>query len=205
MNVTTSKSASAFAQGLWVRSQIFVLLCIASLAGTQLHAQATATAESPGQLQIGGTFNYASADYASETLIGGGAYATFDFKYHWGIEAEVHQLNNFNTTTAIYERTYEIGPRYVLHHGRFAPYIKAMYGRGVFNFNYNYPPVDGSPTGGTAANLAYNLGSVGVGVDYRLRNSINLRAEYQYQDWFGFVPNDLTPSLLGVGIAYRFH
>ena len=31
----------------------------------------------------------------------------------------------------IYERTYEIGPRYVLHYGRFAPYGKVMYGRRV--------------------------------------------------------------------------
>jgi hypothetical protein len=42
-------------------------------------------------------------------------------------------------------------------------------------------------------------------VDYRLTRSVNLRVEYEFQKWFGFPPNDLTPQVLGIGAAYRFH
>jgi hypothetical protein len=29
--------------------------------------------------------------------------------------------------------------------------------------------------------------------------------EYEFQKWFGFPPNDLSPQVLGIGVAYRFH
>ena len=67
-----------------------------------------------------------------------------------------------------------------------------MYGRGVFNF-----PND-------VANLAYNLGAVAGGVDYNALRHVNVRVEYEYQHWFGFPPNALTPQLGTVGVAYRF-
>jgi hypothetical protein len=96
-----------------------------------------------------------------------------------------------------YERTYEIGPRYVLHLGRFRPYAKGLFGRGVFN----YPKV-GPGLGG---NVAYNVAAGGGGVDYLLTRSINLRVDYEYQHWLGFPPHGLTPAILEIGAAYRFH
>ncbi|WP_158942472.1 outer membrane beta-barrel protein [Granulicella sp. S190] len=183
------------------RLKLALLVFVIGVTGCRLNAQALPTATAAGVLQIGGTFNYADSDYAPEKIKGGGFYATFDFKYHFGIEGEFHQVNDPEPTVAIYERTYEIGPRYVRHYGRLDPYVKVMYGRGVFN----YPPVFDDPKGGAAANLAYNLAAVGVGVDYRLLRSVNVRVEYESQRWFGFPPNGLTPSLLGIGAAYRFH
>jgi hypothetical protein len=75
-----------------------------------------------------------------------------------------------------------------------------MYGRGVFN----YPPVIGGPNRAPAANLAYNLVAVGVGADYRLLRSFNIRGEYEYQRWLDFSQYDLTPSIVSIGLAYRF-
>jgi hypothetical protein len=76
-----------------------------------------------------------------------------------------------------------------------------MYGRGVFN----YPPVFGDPKTGPAANLAYNLGAIGAGVDYRVLPGMNARVDYEYQRWLGFPPNGLSPWIFSVGVAYRFH
>jgi hypothetical protein len=73
--------------------------------------------------------------------------------------------------------------------------VKGLYGRGVFNFTYR---------GEQTANLAYNLIGVGGGVDYRLLRFLNLRGEYEYQHWFDFPPNGLTPSVVTIGAAYRF-
>jgi len=97
------------------------------------------------------------------------------------------------------QRTYEIGPRYVLRHDRWAPYAKVMYGRGVFN----YPPVNGDPKIGPAANLAYNIIAIGGGVDYHVIPTFNVRAEYEYQQWLSFPPNGLTPKIFSIGVAYR--
>ena len=93
----------------------------------------------------------------------------------------------------MYERTYEIGPRYVRDYGRFSPYVKAMYGRGVFNF----PPQN-------AANLAYNMFAGGAGVDYRVLPYLNVRFDYEYQDWSSFPPTGLKPQLFTIGAAYHF-
>ena len=175
-------------------------LLLAIISSTSLHAQATATASRVGNLQAGATFNLANSDYVPSTLKGFGFYSTFDFKYHFGVEAEFHQLNDPNSAQPIYERTYEVGPRYVMHFGRLAPYAKFMVGRGVFNF----PPSPSDPAGGPVANLAYNIWAVGVGADYKLRPSINLRVDYESQRWIGFPPNGLTPEVFGIGVAYHF-
>jgi hypothetical protein len=51
-----------------------------------------------------------------------------------GSRGEFHQVNDSNSIVGIYERTYEIGPRYVRKYGRLERYAKLMYGRGVFNY-----------------------------------------------------------------------
>ncbi len=189
----------------WKTTRVQLLwLCALSLGianNTFLQAQATATASQVGNLQAGATFNLASSDYVPPSLKGFGFYSTFDFKYHFGVEAEFHQLNDPNSAQHIYERTYEVGPRYVMHFRRLAPYTKFMVGRGVFNF----PPSPSDPGGGPVANLAYNIWAAGVGADYKLRPSINLRVDYEYQRWIGFPPNGLTPQVFGIGVAYHFH
>jgi opacity protein-like surface antigen len=204
-NTSTAKKIATRAEDLLLGIKITALLCVISFTGIRLHAQALPTATSAGVLQAGGEFNYADSDYVPQKIKGGGAYVNFDFKYHYGIEAEFHQINDSGVTTQIYERTYEIGPRYVLHFGRIEPFAKIMYGRGVFNYPLVPSLTPGGPSQGHAANLAYNIAAAGIGVDYRLTRSINVRVEYEFQKWFGFPPNDLSPQVLGIGAAYRFH
>ena len=127
---------------------------------------------------------------SAENFKGYGFYATYDFKYHVGIEGEFHQINDPDSTEGIYERTYEIGPRYVLRYGRYNPYAKLMYGRGIFNYPNLVDGVSNTPT--PTANIAYNIGAIGAGLDYRVLIGMNVRAEYEYQQWFGFPPNGLT-------------
>ena len=204
-NKASSKKLARLAHDLLLGIRISALLCLITVSATRLHAQALPTATSAGVLQAGGEFNYASSDYVPQKIKGGGAYVGFDFKYHYGIEAEFHQINDPDPTTNIYERTYEIGPRYVLRFGRIEPYAKIMYGRGVFNYPEVPSLTPGGPPQGNAANLSYNLVAAGVGVDYRLLRSVNVRVEYEAQRWLSFPPNGLTPQILGIGAAYRFH
>jgi hypothetical protein len=186
-----------------VISRILLLLSLVCFGDTSLHGQAIPTASSNGDLQIGAMFNLANTDYRPNKFKGYGFYTTFDFRYHLGIEGEFHQVNDPDPKDGVYERTYEIGPRYVLHHGRYHPYAKLLYGRGVFNYPLMLDPVTNTLT--KTANLAYNIGAIGAGLDYRILPGLNARVDYEYQKWLSFPPSGLTPQILSFGAAYRFH
>jgi hypothetical protein len=200
MRVSSSITAAYRCRTTSAISGVLILICFVGVAH-RLYGQAEPTATRPGNLQIGGTFIQGNSDYATSSFRGFGFYSTFDFRYHLGLETEFHQLNDSNSSQGIYERTYEVGPRFVLHHRRFQPYVRAMGGRGVFN----YPAVGNQSTGRFGANLAYNIVAGGTGLDYRFSRSINFRADYEYQYWIGFQPHGLTPTLMNFGAAYHFH
>jgi hypothetical protein len=174
-----------------VLARIVILVGLLSTA-SMLHAQADATASRVGDLKIGGGFSTANSDYG-DRYDGGGAYFDFDFLPHIGVEGEFHFVKDPNN---LYEKTYEAGGRYFFPRHKMAPYAKVMYGRGVFNF----PPL----ADGFQANLAYNLMAVGIGADYKVRPYLVVRADWEYQHWFGFQNSSLSPSILTVGAAYRF-
>lgn len=161
-------------------------------------AQAVYTAQRAADLQVGGGFSIGNADYDRPTIRGGSFYASYDFKPHFGIELDFHQMNATSPST-LYERSYEVGGRYVRHYGIFNPYVRLMYGRGVFNYEYN------------VANLAYNMADGGIGVDINVARRVNVRADYEYQQWFGFRGNlnnpgssTLSPQVFTIGAAYHF-
>jgi len=171
--------------------------CIILTGSTAAHAQSLPTATRAGDLQFGAGFAQGSSDYNQNlsynrmNLKGAALYAAFDFNSHFGFEADFHQTRPSEDSTA-YQRIYEIGPRLHWNYGRFIPYGKFLVGRGVFN----YP--------GNIANLAYNTTSYGGGVDYNLTSRINLRGDYEYQNWMGFPLGTLHPGVATIGIAYHF-
>ncbi len=171
----------------------FVSLVCLGLSLSALHGQATSTASRRFDVQAGGQFVYAKSDYYPQAFLGYGGYATVDFTPHFGGEIDYRQVNS--RVDSAYERTYEVGGRYHRRYGRFSPYAKALYGRGVFNF---------INSGVVVANLAYNEFVFGGGVDYELLSRVNLRADYEFQHWMSFQPNGLTPQLISIGVAYHF-
>ncbi|WP_157477561.1 outer membrane beta-barrel protein [Granulicella tundricola] len=159
-----------------------------------LHAQAKYTAARTGDFQVGVDFAGIHSDYDPKLYKGYGLYTTFDLTNHLGAEFDFNQ-GSASSPNKDYERTYELGARYFRTYGRYSPYAKIMYGRGVFNF---------APLGPVNANLAYNEAVIGAGVDVRVLRYINVRANYEYQDWFGFPANGLNPQVFNVGVAYHF-
>ncbi|MGH9596423.1 MAG: outer membrane beta-barrel protein [Edaphobacter sp.] len=158
-----------------------------------VNAQALPTGSRAGDLKIGGGYSIANSDYGNH-FYGGAAFLNFDFLPHIGVEGEFHFVKE--SPNDLYEKTYEVGGRYFRNYRRFAPYAKGMYGRGVFNF----PPL----SNGSRANLAYNLIAGGIGTDYKVKPWLYVRADWEYQHWFGFQNSSLSPSILTVGAAYRF-
>jgi hypothetical protein len=166
---------------------------LACCLSASLCAQSSPTASRAGDLQFGGGFTFGASDYNFNklSLAGGTFYASFDRHEHWGYEAVFRQVKPSSDAT-IYERTYEVGPRFYFLRGRFAPYGKVLYGRGVYNFSNN------------VANIAYNLYIFGGGTDFALTPTLNLRADYEFQNWTGFPIATLHPSLVTIGMAYHF-
>jgi hypothetical protein len=157
-----------------------------------LYSQAHPTADRVGDLKIGGGFSTANSDYGGR-YNGGSAYVDFDFLPRIGVEGQFHFVKDADD---LYEKTYEVGPRYHRTYRKFSPYAKAMYGRGVFN----YPAfIDGFHP-----NLAYNLAAAGGGLDYKVKPYLYVRADWEYQIWFGFQNSSLSPSILTLGAAYHF-
>jgi hypothetical protein len=175
-----------------VLTRIIVFIALLSTASI-VHAQALPTGSRVGDLKIGGGFSTANSDYG-DRYNGGAAYFDFDFRPHLGVEGEFHFVKD---PSDLYEKTYEVGGRYFrTYKKRWVPYAKVMYGRGVFNF----PPLGD----GFRANLAYNLVAGGVGVDYKAKPWLYVRADWEYQKWFGFQNSSLSPSILTIGAAYHF-
>ncbi|MES2391267.1 MAG: outer membrane beta-barrel protein [Acidobacteriota bacterium] len=180
------------------------------------HAQAHDTAGRLGDLQIGGGVALANSDYTQNKIRGYSFYADFDFHTHYGAELEFHQVSDPNSP--VYERTYEVGGRYhLMRSARFRPYAKLMVGRGVFNspvYSYTVPIAGCDPAVSncvytvvtTNFNLAYNMFAAGGGIDYAVLPRLNIRADYEYQDWLSGpgLSNGLTPQILTIGAAYHF-
>jgi hypothetical protein len=176
----------------------FALTC--ALAGALASASAQAqghsmpTATRAGDLQLGGGVVLGTSNYNfSEThLLGGAFYTTFDIRSHLGAEANFHQSQSSEDST-VYERTFEVGPRFYVLRGAFEPYAKVLYGRGDYNFSKSI------------ANIAYNIYTVGGGADFRVTRSFNIRGDYEYQTWPGFPISALHPSVVTIGVAIHFH
>ncbi len=137
-----------------------ILLCLITLlaVAASAHAQATPTAGKAADVQIGGSFSVLNPDYGGSHWYGYGFYADVDFRYHFGVEFAIRQPSG--PDPILYERTYELGGRYVYPlDDRFAPYVKGNLGRGVFNFAGTIPPAP--PV--QVANLAYNIQAIGAG------------------------------------------
>jgi hypothetical protein len=104
-----------------IASILFVFASALSGHCPQVYAQVTPAATRPLDLQVGAAFDLGSSDYTAPLLRGFGFYTTLDFRRHFGVEGEFHQLDDPNSAQSIYERTYEVGPRYVLHYVRSLP------------------------------------------------------------------------------------
>ena len=156
-----------------------------------LYGQAAPTASRSGDAQIGIGYCSGRPDYTQQTFPGFAAYADFDFRPHFGVEAEVHQVYSTNGDLS-FQRTYEIGGRYLRTYGPLVPYVKAMVGRGTFNYPFN------------RTELSYNMFAGGIGADVKLGAYLRVRGEYEFQKWSSFPNGGLTPQIITIGVAYHF-
>jgi opacity protein-like surface antigen len=183
------------------RPILFLVFILLTAHPTCVHAQTVPSATS-GQFSItaGGMASAFQPDYAggfvsgesANRLYGAGAFVDVKFNRWFQVEAEGRWLR-FNQFVDINETNYLIGPRLPIHRfGRFTPYVKAMVGYGLMNFEFN------EATGRFTA-LAY-----GGGVDVKLTRRISARGDFEFQQWPLWIGNqELHPYGASAGISYR--
>jgi opacity protein-like surface antigen len=159
------------------------------------HSQALPTATSHGAVQIGIGWTYAKPDYGEKAIQGVTAFGDFDFTPHIGAEAEYHYLS-LETPTDLGENSVLVGPRYVLRHGKYSLYAKALIGVGDIVIQEEAD----NPQGGAGTYLAF---AGGAGLDYSVTKHIVVRGDFEYQHWN--YRNGLTPTAFTAAVAYRFH
>jgi len=172
---------------------VLCVLLLAACAPPPARAQSLPTVSRVGALQLGGGFVFAHSGYNFTPihLLGEAAYTDFAIRPHWGGEFNFHRVTASQDST-VRETTFEVGPRIFVTRWRFTPYAKVLYGRGVYNFSNNM------------ANIAYNIYTYGGGADFRVLPWLNLRGDYEYQNWAGFPLGTLHPSVITIGAAYHF-
>jgi hypothetical protein len=174
---------------------LFVLVIgVAMLGATSLHAQAVPSALRPGSLEVGATFAYTSPDYAQNDLYGFGVLFDANYRKHWGVEA-MFRDTPFHSPAGqgISEANFGIGPRYFYIRGRYIAYAKVLGEINHFHCTCN-PKQDGSYLGA----------AIGGGLDIRLNRHWGVRAiDYEYA-WWNFKVGYLTPWTIDAGVKYRF-
>src|ERR1035438_2038592 len=169
------------------------VLCVLLLTTSPARAQSLPTVSRAGDVQLGGGFVFAHSGYnfTPIRLIGEAAYTDIAIRPHSGGEFNFRRVTASQDST-VRETTFEVGPRIFVTHWRFTPYAKVLYGRGVHNYSNNI------------ANIAYNIYTYGGGADFRVLPWLNLRGDYEYQNWAGFPLGTLHPSVITIGAAYHF-
>jgi len=176
-----------------------LVLSLALVLPSALHAQATAAATRGGIAQAGVAYTLSNEDeYPGRHLQGMTIYGTFDLNNHIGVEGNVHLASLFKSYFDYKESSYDAGLRWAQHYRRFTPYAKALVG-----FGHATAPSPNQIVGGSTPGT-YFLFGLGGGLDYSLSSKINARADFEYQRWPNFPPHGLTPPLFNVGVAYRF-
>lgn len=167
------------------------MLAFLILGTSALYGQALPTASRAGDVQIGAGYSMGKPDYVQQTFQGFAVYGDFDFTLHWGVEAELHQVNSTDGDQS-FQRTYDIGARYFRTYGPLVPYAKAMIGRGDYNYPFGL------------TQLGYHMYAGAVGADVKLGPYLRVRGEYEFQKWTSFPNGGLAPTIITVGVAFHF-
>ena len=113
-----------------------------------------------------------------------------------GTEAEARWMNWRGYGDGLVESSYLLGPRFqAFAHRDLSGNIKILFGRG----DITAPDHVGTGT--------YFVYAPGATLDYRVRNRLNMRLDYEYQRWPSFTgvlgTYGLTPNGFSLGVGYR--
>ena len=173
-------------------------------------------------LEVGGGLSYFGTHAANSNphidytafdgnLLGPSLWADWTFRhipkslYGLGIELETRDLDwaNSGPDPRLSEFTGEGGVIAKWHrYHNFHPYAKALAGFGSIDFNNGYP---GIRNGDHDTRTFY---CPGAGAEFRIKNNLWIRGDYEYQFWTDFGRATLEPQGMTIGVTYdmrNFH
>lgn len=168
-------------------------------------SQAAPAAKGGGlPLVVGAGFSNYNVDFCCDHREDGGT-AWADWNLQWlprrlqglGIEAEVRDLS---FATPVVNMRYDTAAGGAVYHmlrfGRIRPYAKGMEGFGSIDF----------PSTTTYSHDTRTFFAMGGGADFHLTGQFWLRADYEYQMWWGLFGRGhaLTPNGVTVGPEFDF-
>lgn len=160
------------------------------------HAQAVATASSPGSnIVAGGGVSIFNTAYGNNDMAGGFFFVDTNPQWRVGFEAEGRFLH-WHSSEQVTEANYlggvrvELWPKPV----RFSPYAKLLAGAGEISLPFRY------------AHGGFLTYAPGAGIDIALNDRISLRAiDFEYQHWPAFSYGALSPYGLSAGMSVRLN
>ncbi|MGH9589298.1 MAG: outer membrane beta-barrel protein [Terracidiphilus sp.] len=192
-----------------MRSKFIPLMVFAALTvvvALPLSAQSYPSAKQGGwPLMIGGGMSIFNMDFPprpGKTLMEGGTiwadWTRIPFvPRQLGIIAEYRDLgmNAPSFAPGLRSKVFLGGPTYTWRRSRFAADGKGMIGYASIDF----PPF------GSYSHDTRTIKAVGVGVQYRVWNSVSARVDYEYQWWPTLASVHPHPNGFTFGLAYDFH
>jgi hypothetical protein len=169
------------------------ILGLAVFFGTMAKAQDIRAAIGPGTyIDVGATVSRYNTDYGQSNMIGGTVYVDANLYNRIGIEAEGRRLR-LNSDDGLQQSTYMVGPRFSRDFHSLRPYVKALIGRGTFEFPFGY------------ARGSYLATGFGGGLDWRVAHTpVVVRViDYEYQIWPDFTFGQLHPYGISAGVSLQ--
>jgi opacity protein-like surface antigen len=185
---------------------LFMLVCALFAAGRLAAQTAPAASEGGLPLTIGAGLADDNIDFGADRRMAGIAvWVDWDLTGHKfvpkGLELEAEgrtiRFSKPQGFSQMREETFLGGVRYSWrHYPNFRPFAKGLMGIGSIDF----PPYASGYGHDTRT-----VKAIGGGIEYRVHNSIWLRAEYEYQMWPDiFGGGTLTPNGATIGATYHF-
>jgi hypothetical protein len=183
-----------------LRTSVLPLLLLASLFGLthSSHAQARATAEKPGGIDVFGALNITSTDHLASTDAGvavGGAFLLN--KFFWGQPAFAGRYTYMHGST-VHESFVGGGGELHYHYRMLRPYITLLGGVG----GLSVPSLHYSDSGNTIL--------IGAGTDFPVTHRLAARGEFTYSftNITGYHNTpvgeiNLSPWSINLGVVYR--
>ena len=171
------------------------------LLGFPVHAQVAPSVKISGlPLGVGGGLSDYSLDYGpGRRMLGFSGWADYELFHGLGVEAEGTAifLDKPSSLQRMRQLSFKGGAIYKTRSFyRLRPYAKALIGVGSIDFPSNDP---------LYTHDTFLMEAFGAGAEYPVWNTLNVRADYEYELWNQyFGNNNLTPNGFTIGATYYF-
>jgi len=178
------------------KKRFSLIVCFATLLALapSLRAQAVYTATRSTRIEAGAGVSLIQPDAFDKNIYGASVWGDYDFSKWIGAEFDVHI--SAITPEDYAENSYMVGVRGLYHYRKYTGYLKGLVGEAsivpqdLLSSYYHIPT------------KTYNAFALGGGVEYKVHPKINIRGDFELQQWPNYEPHTLSPLIVTIGASY---